>query len=104
MKRAQLLKLFQKYDVDLVVSGHEHIYEHNIYEYQNIVKDISKLHFIVSGGGGVPIRDLTNPDDMKIYHENYQREGLNAYSIRQEKIYKYSSINHQGNCRQDLVL
>jgi predicted phosphodiesterase len=44
--RAVLEPLLLKYRVDLVVSGHDHAYEHNV---------VNGRQYIVSGGGGAPL-------------------------------------------------
>jgi 3',5'-cyclic AMP phosphodiesterase CpdA len=43
-----LVPLYEEYDVDMVFSGHDHIYERSFKE---------GVHYVVSGGGGAPIYD-----------------------------------------------
>ena len=56
-KRKALIELFFKYNVQLVFSGHEHYYEHNILQNRD---QQSEIHIVISGGGGVPVRDLVD--------------------------------------------
>ena len=60
-KRRQLIKLFQEQDVQVVFCGHEHLYEHSIVTaHSNGNTNQSAVHFIISGGGGAPVRDATD--------------------------------------------
>jgi 3',5'-cyclic AMP phosphodiesterase CpdA len=42
-----IVPLFEKHDVDLVFSGHDHNYERSM---------VNGIHYLVTGGGGAPIR------------------------------------------------
>ncbi len=44
--RTTVQPLFEKYQVDMVLSGHNHCYEHFI---------VNNIHYIVTGGGGAPL-------------------------------------------------
>ena len=50
--RARLEPVFKAGNVQLVVNGHDHNYQHH---YAN------GIHYVVSGGGGAPLYDV-NPD------------------------------------------
>lgn len=43
-----LMPLFEKYDVDIVFSGHDHDYERSYRE---------GIYYVVTGGGGAPLRE-----------------------------------------------
>lgn len=45
--------LFEEYGVKAVFSGHDHSYEHS---------EFNGIHYIVSGGGGSPLRDTRQPN------------------------------------------
>ena len=93
-KRHQLLKLFQEQGVQIVFCGHEHAYEHNIIRYSLDRNNTGReIHFIVSGGGGVPLRDLTDPQTLERFQKNYRDEGLDAISVKQEKVYHYCLVD-----------
>lgn len=46
--RETIVPLLEKYDVDIVFSGHDHSYERSLY---------NGIYYIVSGGGGAPMYD-----------------------------------------------
>jgi len=48
-----LTPLFQRYRVRAVFSGHEHSYERSVY---------NGIHYIVTGGGGSPLRETSHPN------------------------------------------
>ncbi len=90
-KHKQLLKLFQRYGVQVVFCGHEHLYEHNVIEYNFEGK--KKMHIVVSGGGGVPLRDPADSQQLAEYLQNFHAQGLKAYSVKREKIYNYCLVD-----------
>jgi len=60
-----LVSILEENGVDLVVSGHAHIYEH-------FYDSGSGIHYIVSGGGGAPLSDL---DESKLSSEGVRAAG-----------------------------
>lgn len=62
--RKKIIPLFEKNQVDMVFSGHEHNYERSNYR---------DIYFIVTGGGGAPLYDQTRTNKysqkfIKKYH------------------------------------
>lgn len=94
-KRQKLLNVFKKYGVQLVLSGHEHHYEHNVLNYTDGRGDDREMHFIVSGGGGVPLRDLYKESQIEIFHEEYSNNGFDVTLMKLEKIYNYYTVEIQ---------
>ncbi len=92
-KRKRLLKLFQKYGVQIVFSSHEHLYEHNILRYTKDRNNIGEIHIIISGGGGAPLRDETDPESIQEYLEYFRNEGLDVIQVKNEKIYHYCRVS-----------
>ena len=92
-KRKRLLKLFQKYGVQIVLSSHEHLYEHNILRYTKDGNNINEIHIIISGGGGVPLRDKMDPEVIQEYLEYFRNEGLDVIQVKNEIIYHYCLIS-----------
>jgi len=92
-KRKRLLNLFHKQGVQLVLCGHEHLYEHNILRYAPDANVTAReIHFIVSGSGGAPLRARTDEGKLKKYLQNYRDEELDALLVKQEDIYNYCII------------
>lgn len=64
--RAKWMPLFHQHHVRLLLTGHEHLYEHWVERY----KDASGAHRmdeIVSGGGGAPLYTYTGEPDVSPY-------------------------------------
>ena len=62
--RQGIIPLFEEYGVDIVFSGHDHIYERSLY---------NNIYYVVAGGGGAPLYDQerTSPHSQvfrKTYH------------------------------------
>ena len=53
--------LLQTYDVDLVISGHDHAYEHFL---------VDGMHYLVTGGGGAPLSKKSDvpPPELEEFH------------------------------------
>jgi len=55
------------------------------------------IHFIITGGGGVPLRELSVDETIKQFHQNYEQAGLDVRLIKQEKIYHYCQVAVKKN-------
>jgi len=85
-----LPNLFKRYNVTLVVSGHEHSLEHLVYE---------DVHYLVSGGGGAPLREMNIKSPFSQYfnmmhHYNILRKGadsatISSYDLKGNKFYEF---------------
>jgi hypothetical protein len=60
------MPLFRRHNVRLVISGHEHLYEHWIERYVNNGSR-RRMDQIVSGGGGAPIYVYEKEPDLRAY-------------------------------------
>jgi len=97
-KRQQLLKLFHEQGVQVVLCSHEHLYEHSILRSWGQGADPTygtenEIHFIVSGGGGVPLRTRSDAQKLKKCRQNYRAEGLDVLLVKQEEIYHYCLVD-----------
>ena len=94
LKRKKLLELFEKYNVRLVFSGHDHLYQHNIVTYDDpsVVK-LDTLHFIIGGGGGALLREEHSPEQIKVITEHYAHLGFTVHQLVQKKSYHYSLVS-----------
>ena len=92
-KRKRLLNLFHKQGVQLVLCGHEHLYEHSILRYPpNEQAKEHEIHFIVTGSAGAPRRACTDENKCKKYLQNYHDEGFDVLLVKQEEIYNYCLV------------
>ena len=92
-KRRQLLNLLYEQQVQIVLCSHEHLYEHSILRYPGDEDAGSRdIHFVVSGGGGVPLRTRTSQEKLEGFIDNYRAEGLDVALVKQEEIFHYCLV------------
>ena len=87
-KRKELVELFKKGNVQLVISGHDHLYQHTVMK--NSGDDI---HFIVGGGGGGPLRDPASPKQVDRYMAEFAGEGYDLELLKQESMLHYLQVD-----------
>ena len=87
-KRQQLLTLFERHGVQVVLSGHDHLYQHNVLRYG----DDKHMHFIVGGGGGTPLREKQDKETQMNFQQHFMNEGLDVSLVNQGMIYHYYSV------------
>lgn len=93
-KCQRLLDLFQRQGVNVVFSGHDHLYQHNLLRIHNNEDGVGRdIHFIVGGGGGVPLRDVTDKKTMAKYQQNFSDMGVDVLSVKMGKFYHYFLVN-----------
>jgi Calcineurin-like phosphoesterase len=85
-KRKKLIDLLDKHNVQVVFSGHEHYYQHNV------LKGKNDIHFIISSGGGVPIRALPSEQSIRQKLTQYASEGYKIEVFKQESVNHYTSV------------
>jgi hypothetical protein len=67
--------LFEKYDVQLVVTGHDHHYE-RMKPQEAYVKDGVPTHYLLTGGGGASLRGADGADFTAATAEKYHFVGV----------------------------
>jgi 3',5'-cyclic AMP phosphodiesterase CpdA len=67
--RARWMPLFRDHGVDLVFTGHEHLFEHWIERYRDGSGQWRRMDQIVSGGGGAPLYPYRGEPDLRAYLE-----------------------------------
>ncbi len=110
-KRQQLLKLFHEQGVQLVLCSHEHLYEHSILRSRGVVHEVTtehseqstdptygnqtehEIHFVITGGGGVPLRPRSDAQRIEACCQNYRTEGFDVFLVKQEEIYHYCLVD-----------
>ena len=65
--RAHYMPLFRQYGVDLMVAGHEHLFEHWIERYRDANGTTRRIDQLVTGGGGAPIYTYQGEPDLRAY-------------------------------------
>ena len=80
----------KKHRVQLVLTGHEHHYEHNVLHYEN--NGELEMHFIVGGGGGVPLRNIPDQAVIDRFLNEYSNNGYEVEQKIIKKIFNYSLV------------
>lgn len=92
-KRVKLLDLFEQYNVDVVLSGHDHFYQHKKLR----ISTGKEMHFLIIGGGGVPLRDPYDEESKAKIREVFEKAGLDVRPVSEGKIFHYllMSVNEE---------
>jgi 3',5'-cyclic AMP phosphodiesterase CpdA len=84
--RSQLTPIFQEYDVNVVFSGHEHVYER--------VKPQGNTYYFVEGSSGKLMRhDLPRSDQIQVAYDSDR--GFMLVEIAGDELY-FQAINQEG--------
>ena len=65
--RARWMPLFRERGVDLLFTGHEHLFEHWIERYVDSSGRARRIDQIVTGGGGAPLYQYRGEPDLRTY-------------------------------------
>lgn len=65
--RARYLPLFRRHGVRMLLTGHEHFFEHWVERYRDGSGTWRRMDQIVSGGGGAPIYTFRDDPDLSTY-------------------------------------
>jgi hypothetical protein len=84
--------------VQVVFSGHDHIYQHNTISWQEEGNTTTReMHFIISSGGGVALRELPKPATITRLQQRYLESGWQVHSVMLEKVFHYCLVNVDSN-------
>ena len=64
--RSMYVPLFRKHHVDLIVAGHDHLYDHWVERYTDSGVTY-RMDSVVTGGGGAPIYPYVGEPDLRAY-------------------------------------
>ncbi len=87
-----LLNVFQQYGVDVVFSGHEHIYQHSVLHYERDEQPRT-MHFVTTSGGGAPLRSLSTKQTIERLRGIYREAGFDAELVRQARQHHYTLVD-----------
>ena len=65
--RRRYMPLFRKYNVALILTGHEHFFEHFVERWRDSTGRAHRMDEIVSGGGGAPLYGYIGEPDLRDY-------------------------------------
>ncbi len=65
--RARWMPLFRKQRVRLLVTGHDHLYEHYVERYRDSSGVTHRMDQLVTGGGGAPLYAYMGEPDLRAY-------------------------------------
>ncbi len=65
--RDKWMPLFRKHGVQLLVTGHEHLYEHWVERYRDATGARRRMDQLVTGGGGAPLYGYRGEPDLRAY-------------------------------------
>lgn len=90
-KRRALLDVLKAHGVQLVLSGHEHLYARNQLRYRKEEREWL-LHQIISSGGGAVVRPETPPAVRQQRLARYHAQGIAMEPVMQRSVYHYSRV------------
>ena len=65
--REKWMPLFRKHGVQLLVTGHEHLFEHWVERYRDSTGVRRRIDQLVTGGGGAPLYGYMGEPDLRAY-------------------------------------
>lgn len=87
-RRLALIDLFGREGVDIVFSGHDHLYQHNVVRHASG----HETHFLVGGGGGTPLRPAVDTETEFAIIEALAADGIDLVFVRTERIFHYEIV------------
>ena len=91
-KRHRLLEVLAQSGVQIVLNGHEHMYEHTILKRIGDEDLRTEIHCVVTGGGGSPLHPGLDRDEIADLEKAYLEGGLAVVSARQDVVYNYCLV------------
>lgn len=92
-KRRALIDLLVEHGVQIVLAGHQHLYEHNILNAIDKTPLAQGIHVLISGGAGSPLQPGSNEEEMAEQVQAYGGQGFDVSNLRQDVVYNYCLVN-----------
>jgi hypothetical protein len=87
-KGIKLVELFEEYGVQLVLSGHDHFYQHKVLT----SGENGDMHYIIAGGGGAPLRDPYDEGIKSQIREGFREAGFTVEPVCEGKLFHYLKV------------
>ena len=65
--REKWMPMFRAYGVQLLLTGHEHLFEHWVERYRDAKGSVRRMDQLVTGGGGAPLYAYRGEPDLRAY-------------------------------------
>jgi 3',5'-cyclic AMP phosphodiesterase CpdA len=79
--RARYMPLFRKYRVNLLLTGHDHLFDHWVERYRDSTGTRRRIDQIVSGGGGAPLYSYQGEPDLRAYVQNPSTDSVRVQHL-----------------------
>ena len=74
--RAWYMPLFRQHGVKLLLTGHDHVFEHWVERWRDSTGRARRMDQIVSGGGGAPLYSYQGEPDLRAYRAESGRDSV----------------------------
>lgn len=92
-KRRRLINLFFDEGVQLLMAGHDHVYQHNtIRRVSGGEGEGGDIHMLITSGGGAPIRSLPDAGEIDRRLASFAAEGLAVENIEAFFVHHFSIV------------
>jgi hypothetical protein len=92
--RERYMPLFRKHGVDLLLTGHEHFFEHWVERWRDSTGAPKRMDQIVSGGGGAPLYGYQGEPDVSAYMRASGRDSTRLTHIARPGVWPGENAYH----------
>lgn len=101
--RERWMPVFRRHGVRLLVTGHEHLFEHFVERYRDSANVVRRMDQLVTGGGGAPIYPYRGEPDLRAYIAAAGRDSVRVEHLvvpgpdRGDNPYHYVIVSVDGD-------
>ena len=101
--RTRYMPLFRRHDVRLLVTGHEHFFEHWVERWRDSTGRVHRMDQLVTGGGGAPLYAFQGMPDLRPYVAAAGRDSVRLEHLAKpgmepgENAYHYVVVHVDGD-------